>query len=63
MASAVQSFTQMGVTALVVGLIVPWVVVQLEWLALAMLLLNGAALLLWWWLRVGLITAEPAPEV
>ena len=49
MASAMQSFTQMGMTALVVGLIVPWVSLEVSWMALTMLLLNGAALLLWWW--------------
>lgn len=48
MASAMQSFTQMGMAALVVGLIVPWVAPQVSWMALAMVLLNGAALLLWW---------------
>jgi DHA1 family bicyclomycin/chloramphenicol resistance-like MFS transporter len=48
MASAMQSFTQMALAALVVGLIVPWVAVAVPTLALAMLLLNGAALLLWW---------------
>jgi DHA1 family bicyclomycin/chloramphenicol resistance-like MFS transporter len=47
MASAMQSFTQMGMAALVVGLIVPWVAPQISWMALAMVLLNGAALLLW----------------
>ncbi len=52
MASAMQSFIQMGMTALVVGVIVPWVVVQLTWLALAMLLLNGAGVMLWWRLRL-----------
>jgi DHA1 family bicyclomycin/chloramphenicol resistance-like MFS transporter len=49
MASAMQSFTQMGMAALVVGLISPWVVPHLPWLALTMVLLNGVALLLWWW--------------
>jgi DHA1 family bicyclomycin/chloramphenicol resistance-like MFS transporter len=52
MASAMQSFTQMGMAALVVGLVAPWVVPQLEWLALSMVLLNGAALLLWWAVRL-----------
>jgi DHA1 family bicyclomycin/chloramphenicol resistance-like MFS transporter len=49
MASAMQSFTQMGMAALVVGVIVPWVALNVSWLALAMLWLNGTALLLWWW--------------
>ena len=48
MASAMQSFTQMGMAALVVGLVVPVVALKLSSLALTMLLLNGAALLLWW---------------
>ncbi len=47
MASAMQSFIQMGVAALVVGLIAPWVVPHLPWLALTMMGLNGVALLLW----------------
>ncbi len=47
MASAMQSFTQMGMAALVVGLIAPWVVPHLPWLALTMVGLNGIALLLW----------------
>lgn len=51
MASAMQSFTQMGMAALVVGLVAPWVVPHLPWLALTMVLLNGAALLLWWGVR------------
>jgi len=52
MASAMQSFTQMGMAALVVGLISPWVVPHLPWLALTMVGLNGAALLLWWVVRL-----------
>ncbi len=59
MASAMQSFTQMGMAAVVVGVIVPWVVGDLSWLAMAMLLLNGAALLLWWWIPAS--REEPAP--
>jgi DHA1 family bicyclomycin/chloramphenicol resistance-like MFS transporter len=51
MASAMQSFTQMGMASLVVGLIAPWVVPHLPWLALTMVLLNAAALLLWWVVR------------
>ncbi len=51
MASAMQSFIQMGVAALVVGLIAPWVVPHLPWLALTMMGLNGVALLLWLALR------------
>ncbi len=47
MASAMQSFIQMGMAALVVGLISPWVVPHLPWLALTMVVLNGVALLLW----------------
>jgi DHA1 family bicyclomycin/chloramphenicol resistance-like MFS transporter len=60
MASAMQSFTQMGITALVVGLVVPWVVESLLTLALAMLLLNGAALMLWW--RIHLDPAQGERE-
>ena len=59
MASAMQSFTQMGMAALVVGLVVPVVALKLSSLALAMLLLNGAALLLWWW--VSMRAQRPAP--
>ncbi|MEN8170321.1 MAG: multidrug effflux MFS transporter [Pseudomonadota bacterium] len=59
MASAMQSFTQMGMTALVVGLIVPWVAVEVPYLALTMLLLNGAALVLWWWTPAAM--RHPAP--
>jgi DHA1 family bicyclomycin/chloramphenicol resistance-like MFS transporter len=58
MASAMQSFTQMGVAALVVGLIAPWVSVSVPYLAMAMLLLNAAALLLWWVVR----SSEKAAE-
>ncbi len=52
MASAMQSFIQMAMAALVVGLVAPWVVPHLPWLALTMVLLNGVALLMWWGVRL-----------
>jgi len=51
MASAMQSFTQMTFTSLVVGAVVPLVVVAVLPLTLTMLGLNIAALVLWLWLR------------
>jgi DHA1 family bicyclomycin/chloramphenicol resistance-like MFS transporter len=51
MASAMQSFTQMAVTALVVGIVVPVVVVAMVPLALTMLALNLAGFILWQWLK------------
>ncbi|MDH5785569.1 MAG: hypothetical protein OEZ16_08170, partial [Chromatiales bacterium] len=50
--SALQSFSQMGLTALVVGLVVPWVAGSITALAVTMLILSGAALLLWWGMRL-----------
>lgn len=51
MASAVQSFVQMGFTGLVVGVVVPLVTHSVLTLAAAMLVLNLAGFSLWQWLR------------
>lgn len=47
MAAAVQGFAQMGVNALVAGLLMPLVATSLAWMALAQGALPAAALLLW----------------
>lgn len=47
MASALQSFVQMGFTALVVGAVVPWVATTLFGMAFSMLLLGMIGILLW----------------
>jgi len=47
MASALQSFVQMGFTALVVGAVVPWVATTLLGMSISMLLLGLAGILLW----------------
>lgn len=47
MASALQSFVQMGFTALVVGAVVPWVATSLTGMAISMLLLGVAGVFLW----------------
>ncbi len=51
MASAMQSFVQMSLTGLVVGVIVPLVTQSVLTLAIAMLVLNLAGFSLWRWLR------------
>jgi len=47
MASALQSFVQMGFTALVIGAVVPLVAVAMPYMAATMLLLSLAGALLW----------------
>lgn len=52
MASALQSFIQVAMTALVVGLIVPWVMGSISAIAWTMLALNIAGLVVWLGLRL-----------
>ena len=47
MASALQSFVQMGFTSLVVGAVVPWVATTLSGMAISMFLLGLVGLILW----------------
>jgi DHA1 family bicyclomycin/chloramphenicol resistance-like MFS transporter len=51
MASAVQSFVQMTFTALVVGVLVPLVTINLPTMTAAMLGLSLIGFILWQWLR------------
>jgi DHA1 family bicyclomycin/chloramphenicol resistance-like MFS transporter len=47
MASALQSFVQMGLTSLVIGMVVPVVAIAMPYMALTMLLLSTAGAWLW----------------